>query len=43
MKKIGFCLEWRSTFPPAVVEKINSMNVDGVDGRVREDRRHPHG
>ena len=29
-KKIGIVFGMENTFPPAVVEKINSMNVDGV-------------
>lgn len=30
MKKIGFLFGMENSFPPAVVQKINSMNVDGV-------------
>jgi hypothetical protein len=30
VKKIGILFGMEQTFPPAVVEKINSMNVDGV-------------
>ncbi|MGH9497483.1 MAG: ATP-grasp domain-containing protein [Candidatus Sulfotelmatobacter sp.] len=30
MKKIGLLFGMENTFPPAVVEKINSMKVDGV-------------
>jgi len=30
MKKIGILFGKENTFPPAVVERINSMNVDGV-------------
>jgi hypothetical protein len=30
MKKIGRVFGRENTFPPAVVEKINSMKVDGV-------------
>jgi glutathione synthase/RimK-type ligase-like ATP-grasp enzyme len=30
MKKIGILFGMENTFPPAVVEKINSMKVDGV-------------
>ena len=30
MKKIGLLFGMENTFPPAVVEKINSMKVEGV-------------
>src|SRR5690349_3289009 len=30
MKKIGIIFGMENTFPPALVEKINSMKVDGV-------------
>ena len=30
MKKIGILFGMENTFPPAVVEKINSMGVEGV-------------
>src|SRR5689334_19154779 len=30
MKKIGFLFGMENSFPPAVVDKINSMNVNGV-------------
>jgi glutathione synthase/RimK-type ligase-like ATP-grasp enzyme len=30
MKKIGIIFGMENTFPPAVVEKINAMNVDGI-------------
>src|ERR1700685_1944330 len=30
MKKIGILFGMENTFPPAFVEKINSMNVDGI-------------
>src|SRR5436309_7941964 len=30
MKKIGFLFGMESSLPPAIVDKINSMNVDGV-------------
>ena len=30
MKKIGLLFGMENSFPPAVVEKVNSMNVDGV-------------
>ena len=42
-KKIGILFGMENTFPPAVVEKINSMKVDGVYRGVREHRRHTHG
>ena len=29
MKKIGIVFGMENTFPPALVEKINSMKVDG--------------
>jgi glutathione synthase/RimK-type ligase-like ATP-grasp enzyme len=32
MKKIGIIFGMENTFPPAVVEKINSMGVEGVSG-----------
>ncbi len=31
MKKIGLLFGMENTFPPALVEKINSMKVDGVE------------
>ena len=31
MKKIGFLFGMENTFPPAVVEKINSMKIDGIE------------
>ena len=30
MKKIGILFGMENTFPPAVVEKINSLGVEGV-------------
>ena len=30
MKKIGILFGMENTFPPAVVDKINSMNGDGI-------------
>jgi hypothetical protein len=30
MKKIGILFGMENTFPPAFVEKVNSMKVDGV-------------
>jgi len=30
MKKIGFLFGMENSFPPAVVDEINGMNVDGV-------------
>ena len=30
MKKIGILFGMENTFPPALVEKINSMGIDGV-------------
>ena len=30
MKKIGILFGMENTFPPAVVEKINSMKIEGV-------------
>ena len=30
MKTIGIIFGMENTFPPAVVDKINSMNVEGV-------------
>ena len=31
MKKIGILFGMENTFPPALVEKINSMKVEGVE------------
>ena len=47
MKKIGILFGMENTFPPAVVEKINSMKVDDVTaefvqvGGVRMDEIQP--
>ena len=44
MKKIGIIFGMENTFPPALVDKINSMGVEGVSaefvkvGGVRMDR-----
>ena len=31
MKKIGILFGMENTFPPALVEKINSMKIEGVE------------
>ena len=31
VKKIGILFGMENTFPPALVEKINSMKVEGVE------------
>ncbi len=42
-KKIGILFGMENTFPPALVEKINSMKDAGVTRRICEDWRHPDG
>jgi len=42
MKKIAILFGMENTFPPALVEKINSKKVAALR-RICEDWRHPHG
>ena len=43
IKKIGILFGMENTFPPALVEKINSHEDRGRYGRICEDWRHPNG
>ena len=43
MKKIGIIFGMETTFPPALVEKINAMGVPGVHAELASDRRSTHG
>ncbi len=43
MKKIGILFGMENTFPPALVEKINSMDVEGAYGGVCVDWRDSDG
>ena len=39
VKKIGILFGMENTFPPALVEKINSMGIEGVEAEFAEDWR----